>query len=133
MKLVKTHKDLDVFKLSFDSGMKIFELSKSFPKSETYSLTDQIRRSSRSVSGNIAEAFRKRRYPRYFISKLTDSEGESAETQVWLDYWLFRFVLCQCFRSCLCHRFRFKLCHLIADKRIFFGSFCATLVLVRFF
>jgi len=66
--------------------MEIFRLTKSFPKEETYSLTDQIRRSSRSVSGNLAEAFRKRRYPKSFISKLSDSEGEAAETQVWLAY-----------------------------------------------
>lgn len=64
----------------------VFQMSKKFPKEEMYSLTDQIRRSSRSVSGNIAEAFRKRKYPKSFISKLTDSEGEAAETQVWLDY-----------------------------------------------
>jgi len=66
--------------------MGVFNMTKSFPKEETYSLTDQIRRSSRSVSGNIAEAFRKRRYPKSFIAKLSDSEGEAAETQVWLDY-----------------------------------------------
>jgi len=72
--------------LSFEAGMEVFALTKSFPKEELYSLTDQIRRSSRSVSGNVAEAFRKRRYPKHFISKLSDSEGESAETQVWLDY-----------------------------------------------
>jgi len=66
--------------------MEIFRMTKSFPKEETYSLTDQIRRSSRSVSGNLAEAFRKRRYPKAFVSKLSDSEGEAAETQVWLDY-----------------------------------------------
>lgn len=72
--------------MSFEAGMNIFKVSKSFPKEETYSLTDQIRRSSRSVSANIAEAFRKRRYPKNFVSKLTDSESESAETQVWLDY-----------------------------------------------
>ena len=83
---IKTHRDLDVFDLSFRSGMEIFELSKSFPKEEIYSLTDQIRRSSRSVSGNIAEAYRKRRYPKSFILKLSDAEGEAAETQVWLDY-----------------------------------------------
>ncbi|MCF8227635.1 MAG: four helix bundle protein [Bacteroidales bacterium] len=83
---IRTHRELKVFQLSFEAGMEIFEISKTFPKFETYSLTDQIRRSSRSVSGNIAEAFRKRRYPRYFISKLSDSEGEAAETQVWLDY-----------------------------------------------
>ncbi len=86
MSKIKTHKDLEVFQLSFSSGMEVFEMTKSFPKEETYSLTDQIRRSSRSVSGNIAEAFRKRRYPKSFISKLSDSEGEAAETQVWLDY-----------------------------------------------
>lgn len=83
---IRTHKDLDVFKLSFDAAMKIFELSKRFPKEETYSLTDQIRRSSRSVCGNIAEAFRKRRYPKSFVSKISDSEGEAAETQVYLDF-----------------------------------------------
>ena len=86
MEIIKTHKELRVYQLSFEAGMMIFKLSKTFPKEETYSLTDQIRRSSRSVSGNIGEAFRKRKYPKYFISKLSDSEGEAAETQVWLDY-----------------------------------------------
>ncbi len=86
MERIKTHRDLKVFMLSFEAGMEIFNITKSFPKEERYSLTDQIRRSSRSVSGNIAEAFRKRRYPKHFISKLSDSEGEAAETQVWLDY-----------------------------------------------
>ncbi len=75
---IKTHRDLNSFQLSFEAGMEIFELSKPFPKEETYSLTDQIRRSSRSVSGNLAEAFRKRRYPKAFIAKLSDSEGEAA-------------------------------------------------------
>jgi len=75
-----------VYQLSFEVGMQIFKISKSFPREEIYSLTDQIRRSSRSVSGNIAEAFRKRKYPKAFVAKLSDSEGESAETQVWLDY-----------------------------------------------
>ncbi len=86
MSLIKNHRELDVFKLSFKYAMEIFRISKSFPKEETYSLTDQIRRSSRSVSANIAEAFRKRRYVKFFVSKLTDCEGEAAETQVWLDY-----------------------------------------------
>ena len=72
--------------MAFDAAMKIYELSKKFPKEETYSLTDQIRRSSRSVCGNIAEGFRKRRYPKAFILKLTDSESEAAETQSWLDF-----------------------------------------------
>lgn len=86
MEKIRTHKDLKVYQLSFEAGMLIFHLSKKFPKEEMYSLTDQIRRSSRSVSGNIAEAFRKRKYPKSFVSKLTDAEGEAAETQVWLDY-----------------------------------------------
>ena len=83
---IRSHKELDVYKLAFEAAMKIFELSKSFPKAETYSLTDQIRKSSRSVCANLAEAFRKRRYPKAFISKLSDSEGEAAETQTWLDF-----------------------------------------------
>jgi len=86
MNYIKTHKDLRVFQLSFTTSMDIFTLTKSFPKEEMYSLTDQIRRSSRSVSGNLAECFRKRKYPKHFISKLTDSESEASETQVWLDY-----------------------------------------------
>ena len=83
---IRTHKELEVYKLAFESAMNIFEISKSFPKEEIYSLTDQIRRSSRSVCSNLAEAFRKRRYPKAFISKLSDSEGESAETQTWIDF-----------------------------------------------
>jgi four helix bundle protein len=86
MELIKTHWDLIVFKKAFDTAMKIFELSKSFPKEEKYSLTDQIRRSSRSVAANLAEAFRKRKYPKYFVSKIVDCESEAAETQVWLKF-----------------------------------------------
>ena len=66
--------------------MEIFEVSKSFPKEETYALTDQIRRSSRSVCANISEAYRKRRYEKHFISKLTDADSENSGTQVWLDF-----------------------------------------------
>ena len=83
---IKTHKDLIVYNLSFEAGIAIFKISKSFPRDEVFSLTDQIRRSSRAVSANISEAFRKRRYPKSFISKLSNAEGEAAETQVWLDY-----------------------------------------------
>lgn len=83
---IKTHKDLKVYQKSFENGMAVFKLSKQFPAEERYSLTDQIRRTSRSVSGNLAEAWRKRRYPKSFISKLSDAEGEAAETQTWLDY-----------------------------------------------
>lgn len=82
----KKHTDLDVYKRSFDLAMSVFRHSKSFPKEETYSLTDQIRRSSRSVSANITEAWRKRRYEAAFVSKLSDAETEAAETQTWLQY-----------------------------------------------
>jgi len=83
---VRTHKDLDVYNLAFESAMEIFQLSKMFSKEERYSLTDQVRRSSRSVCANISEAFRSRRYAKSFISKLSISECEAAETQVWLDF-----------------------------------------------
>ena len=83
---IRSHKDLDTYKLAFEAAMRIFELTKSFPKEEMYSLTDQIRKSSRSVCANLAEAFRRRKYPKHFVSKLSDSEGEAAETQVWLDF-----------------------------------------------
>ena len=83
---IRTHKDLEVYKMAFDCAMKIFEITKRFPKEEIYSLTDQIRRSSRSVCSNLSEAFRKRRYPKAFVAKLSDSEGEAAETQTWLDF-----------------------------------------------
>jgi four helix bundle protein len=82
---IRTHKDLEVYQLAFKAAMKIFEITKRFPKEETYSLTDQIRRSSRSVCSNLAEAFRKRRYPKSFVSKLSDSESEAAESQPCLD------------------------------------------------
>ena len=83
---ITSHRDLEVFEKAFDASMEIFHLSKKFPKEEMYSLTDQIRRSSRSVCANLAEAWRKRRYAAAFIAKLNDCEGEAAETQVWLEY-----------------------------------------------
>jgi len=85
---IRMHKDLVVYQLAFDAAMEIFEITKLFPKEERYSLVDQMRRSSRSVAANIAEAFRKRKYPKAFISKLSDSESEAAETQVWLEFTL---------------------------------------------
>jgi four helix bundle protein len=72
--------------MGFEAAMKIFEMTKAFPKAETYSLTDQIRRSSRSVCANIAEAWRRRRYEGSFVHRLNDSEAEAAETQVWLEF-----------------------------------------------
>ena len=85
-KIIKKHFELDVYTKAFDAAMKLFDLSKSFPKEETYSLTDQMRRASRSVCANIAEAWRKRRYEAAFVSKLSDAEAEAAETQVWLQF-----------------------------------------------
>lgn len=78
--------DLLAYKKSFELAMDIYSISKTFPSEEKYSLTDQIRRSSRSVSANIAESTRKRRYEKHFILKLTDSDAENSETQVWLEY-----------------------------------------------
>lgn len=80
------YKDLLAYKKSFASAMLVFDVSKTFPKEEKYSLTDQIRRSSRSVTVTITESYRKRFYPKNFISKLTDAEAENSETQVWLDF-----------------------------------------------
>lgn len=85
-KMVVKHQDLEVYRKAFESAMLIFELSKLFPKEETFSLTDQIRPSSRSVCANIAEAWRKRRYIAAFISKINDAEGEAAETQTWIEF-----------------------------------------------
>ena len=85
-KKIRSHTDLDVYVMAFQEASVIYDLTKSFPKEELYSLTDQIRRSSRSVCANIAEAFRKRKYPKSFIAKLSDSESEAAETQVWLQF-----------------------------------------------
>ena len=85
-KRIKTHQELEVYQRAFASAQAIFKLTKSFPSEETYSLTDQIRRSSRSVCANLAESWRKRRYEAAFISKLSDAESEAAETQVWLEF-----------------------------------------------
>jgi len=83
---VKDYHELQVYQLAFESAMQIFEMTRAFPREETYSLVDQIRRSSRSVCANIAEAWRKRRYPASFVSKLSDADTEAAETLVWLDF-----------------------------------------------
>ena len=79
-------KDLSVYQKAFDQAMRIFEVTKAFPKSEQFSLVDQIRRSSRSVCANLAESWRKRRYMAHFVSKLTDADAEASETTVWLDF-----------------------------------------------
>jgi four helix bundle protein len=78
--------ELKVYQLAYQLAMEIVRESKSFPPEEKYSLTDQVRRSSRSVASNIAEGYRKKRYPRMFVSKMADADGEATETQVWLDF-----------------------------------------------
>ncbi len=81
-----SYKEMIVFKKAFELAMDILVISKKIPKEETYSLTDQIRRSSRSVCANFAEAYRKRKYPAHFISKLTDWDSENSETDVWIEF-----------------------------------------------
>ena len=108
-------RDLLAFQKAYSIAMEIFEVSKSFPKEEKYSLIDQIRRSSRSVCINISEGYRKRMYPLHFVSKMSDADMENSETQVWLDFALaceyfekstdsekgiIRAVSFQCSRSC---------------------------------
>ena len=83
---VYNFKETTVYKKAFALSMELFQISKSFPKEEKYSLTDQVRRSSRSVCANLAEAYRKKRYPAHFISKLTDCDAENSETGVWIDF-----------------------------------------------
>src|SRR5262249_33093193 len=84
--MLRGYKDLKVFQLAYRLAMRIFHESKTFPREERYALTDQIRRSSRSVTGNLAEGYRQRQYPNAFVSKLADADGEAAETQVWINY-----------------------------------------------
>src|SRR6185503_16423778 len=84
--MLRGHRDLRVYQLSYKLAMEIFDLSRAFPKAEVYSLTNQIRPFSRSVAANLAEGFRKRRYPNALINKLTDCDGEASETQVWIDF-----------------------------------------------
>jgi len=86
MSNIRSYRELRVYQNAFESAMKIFEFTKSFPAEEKYSMVDQMRRSSRSVCANLAEAWRKRRYPAHFVSKLSDCESEAEETRVWLEF-----------------------------------------------
>ena len=86
MSSIKSYRELRVYRNAFDAAMEIFEITKSFPPEERFSLTDQIRRSSRSVCQSIGESWRKRRYPKHFVSKLSDAETEAEETRVWLEF-----------------------------------------------
>jgi len=85
-KVVRRHTDLEVLERAFAAAMRVFAVSKTFPAAERFALTDQVRRASRSVAANLAEGWRKRRYPAAFVAKLGDAEGEAAETQVWLQF-----------------------------------------------
>ena len=86
MSQIKSYRELRVYQSSFASAMEVFEISKRFPAEERYNLTDQIRRSSRSVCANMTEGWRRRRFPAHFVSKLNDSETEAEETRVWLQF-----------------------------------------------
>ena len=86
MATIRSFKELRVWQNAMDLAMRVFELSKRFPVNERYSLTDQFRRASRSVASNTAEAWRKRRYPAAFVSKLNDAESEAAESQTWVEF-----------------------------------------------
>ncbi len=85
-RLIQTHCELESYRKAFEAAMRLFDISKTFPKEELYSLTDQVRRSSRSVCANLAEAWRRRRYRAAFVSKLNECEGEAAETQTWIEF-----------------------------------------------
>ena len=90
---ISSYKELRVYQAAMDAAMRIFEISKRFPPEEKYSLTDQIRRASRSVCSNIGESWRKRRYRAAFVSKLSDSETEAEETRVWLEIsWRCKYI-----------------------------------------
>jgi len=83
---IRNFRELEVYQAAMDAAMRLFELTKTFPADERFSLVDQVRRSSRSVCANIAEAWRKRRYQAHFVSKLSDAESEAEETRVWLEF-----------------------------------------------
>jgi four helix bundle protein len=83
--VIKSYRELDVYRAAFELQQALFALSKAWPAEERYALTDQLRRSSRSVGANVAEAWAKRKYPAHFLSKLTDADGELQETAHWLD------------------------------------------------
>lgn len=94
MNRIRHFRALEVYQLAMGAAMKLFALSKRFPLEERYSLTDQVRRSSRSVCANIVEAWRKRRYPNASVSRLSDAEAEAAETQVWIEFAVKLWIPC---------------------------------------
>ncbi len=99
----QSHRELNVYKAAFDAAVDLHILSREFPREEMYSLTDQMRRSSRSVAANLAEAWRKRRYEAAFVAKLTDAESEAVETQVWIEFDVrFGSVICRASKAKCC-------------------------------
>jgi len=124
-KRIRSVRDLDVYRLAFDTAMELFELSKEFPAEEKYSLTDQIRRSSRSVCTNLAEGWRKRRYKAVFVNKLTDAEQEAAETQTWLEFALACKYITQEIFTNLDEKYEHIFAQLITMERKA-DSFCKT-------
>jgi len=92
MASIRHFRELQAYQLAMGAAMQLFEVSRSFPREERYSLTDQARRSSRSVCANMAEAWRKRRYPNAFVNKLSDAEAEAAETQMWIEFALIMWI-----------------------------------------
>jgi four helix bundle protein len=117
MNLIRHHWELDVYKLAMEMSRDVFQISKSFPKEETYSLTDQIRRSSRSVSAQIAEAWRRRKYEAVFVNKLNEAEGEAAETQTWLEH----AVQCEYVPAAKARELH-RLCNRILGKLVTMGN-----------
>ncbi len=103
--MIRSFRELTVYQKAFEQAMRIFEVTKTFPKGEQYALTDQIRRSARSVCTNIGEAWRKRRYPAHFVSKLTDADGEATETMIWLDFSLHCGYLDSAIHTELCSEY----------------------------
>jgi len=122
---IRSVRDLIVYKKAFDAAMEIFKVSKAFPKEELYSLTDQIRRSSRSVCTNLSESWRKRRYKAVFVNKLSDSGQEAAETQTWLEFSLACKYIDKQLYERLFNEYEeiFAMLHVMAEKA---DTFCST-------
>ena len=119
-RLIRSHEELDVYRLAFDAAMRVFEISKRFPREEIYALTDQIRRCSRSVCSNTSEAWRKRRYEAAFVSKFNDAEAEAAETQTWIRFAVACGYVCAGEGQGFCEKYDRiigKLVNMITDPR----------------
>lgn len=132
-KRIKSVRDLEVYKLAFDAAMEIFEISKNFPKEETYSLTNQMRKSSRSVCVNLSEGWRRRRYKAVFINKLSDAGQEGAETQTWLEFALAcKYIDRKTLQDWMKNMSIYLLCYLQWNKKqivsVMYGSLSSSIV-----